>query len=97
METGLASSVLMSLEKDKVAQVNVCAEGSTGNRHTAPLLGTHYTYTLAEFTKTEADMFARKSQRQKQQAAVGEFSSLASLDGTPLGEVNKIDSFLRNF
>lgn len=62
-----------------MAQVNVCAEGCTGNRHSAPLLGAHYTYILAEFTKTEADMFARKSQRQKQQAAVGEFSSLASL------------------
>lgn len=42
-------------------------------------------------------MIARKSQRQKQQAALGEFSSLASLFGTPLGEVNKMDSFLHNF
>lgn len=75
METGLASSVPVSLEKDKVAQVNVCAEGCTGNRHSAPLLGAHYTYIRAEFTKTEADMFARKSQKQKQQAAVGEFFS----------------------
>lgn len=40
-------------------------------------------------------MIACKSQRQKQQAALGEFSSLASLFGTPLGEVNKwIPSFI---